>query len=155
MTDNLRLGSDSGRGSISAVTSPAAFKWFPLLAVGWIAVAIAVSIAFRKKRGKPIFTKAPVDASFLCTRLLWLFPRYALSKDRRRTELFAFGAHNAKARHHPNLLVQFDILAQDIAFFGIACREGCAAVAFDQLLKVHAGQGEGGASSPFISHGAM
>ena len=47
-----------------AMTDPAAFEWFPLLAVGWIALAIAVSIAFRKKRGKPIFPKAPQDAIF-------------------------------------------------------------------------------------------
>ena len=46
------------------MTDPAAFKWFPLFAVGWIALAIAVSIVFRKKRGKPIFPKAPVDALF-------------------------------------------------------------------------------------------
>jgi hypothetical protein len=46
------------------MTDPAAFKWFPLLAVGWIALAIAVSITFRKKRGKPIFPKAPLDALF-------------------------------------------------------------------------------------------
>ena len=46
------------------MTDPAAFKWFPFLAVGWIALALAVSIAFRKRRGKPIFPKAPLDALF-------------------------------------------------------------------------------------------
>lgn len=46
------------------MTDPAVFKWFPLLAVGWIALAITASIAFRKKRGKPIFPKAPMDARF-------------------------------------------------------------------------------------------
>jgi hypothetical protein len=43
---------------------PAAYKWFPLTAFGWIALAIAVSIVFRKKRGKPIFPQAPLDALF-------------------------------------------------------------------------------------------
>ena len=43
---------------------PAAFRWFPLFAVGWIALGIAVSIAFRKKRGKQIFPNAPLDALF-------------------------------------------------------------------------------------------
>jgi len=46
------------------MTAPTAFKWFPLFAVAWIPLAIAISIAFRKKRGKPIFPKAPVDALF-------------------------------------------------------------------------------------------
>lgn len=42
----------------------AAFAWFPFLAVGWIATVVAISIAFRKKRGKPIFPKAPLGAVF-------------------------------------------------------------------------------------------
>lgn len=46
------------------MTDPAAFKWFPFLAVGWIALALAVSIALRNKRGKAIFPKAPLDALF-------------------------------------------------------------------------------------------
>ncbi len=32
------------------MTDPAALKWFPLLCVGWIALAVAVLIAFWKKR---------------------------------------------------------------------------------------------------------
>lgn len=46
------------------MSDPAAFTWLTFLAVGWITLAIAVSIAFRKKRGKPIFPKAPPDALF-------------------------------------------------------------------------------------------
>lgn len=44
--------------------NPAAFTWLPLVAVSWIAIAIAISAAFRKKRGKPIFPTAPKDAIF-------------------------------------------------------------------------------------------
>lgn len=42
----------------------AAFAWLPSFAFGWIALAVAVSVAFRKKRGKPLFPKAPMDAIF-------------------------------------------------------------------------------------------
>lgn len=40
------------------------FTWLPFLAFGWIALAVAVSIAFRKRRGKALFPKAPPDAFF-------------------------------------------------------------------------------------------
>lgn len=41
-----------------------AFTWLPYVGVGWIFLAIVVSIGFRKRRGKPIFPKAPADALF-------------------------------------------------------------------------------------------
>ena len=60
----MGLGTDSGRGSKRAMIDPLASTWFPFLAVGWIALVVAVSIGFRKKRGKPIFPKAPPGALF-------------------------------------------------------------------------------------------
>jgi hypothetical protein len=47
-----------------SMNDPAAFTWLPVFAVAWIVLAIAVSIAFRKKCGKPIFPKAPPEAIF-------------------------------------------------------------------------------------------
>jgi len=46
------------------MTDPAAFTWFPLLAFGWLILAIAASILFRRRRGKPIFPGTPPNALF-------------------------------------------------------------------------------------------
>lgn len=35
-----------------------------MLAFGWIVLAVAISISFRKRRGKPLFPEAPADALF-------------------------------------------------------------------------------------------
>ena len=58
------LGVGQRTWSIKTMNDTAAFTWFPFFAVGWVALAIGASIAFRKKRGKPIFPKAPPAALF-------------------------------------------------------------------------------------------
>ncbi|MEP6785839.1 MAG: hypothetical protein ABI898_08865 [Sphingomonadales bacterium] len=42
----------------------ALLTWLPFLALGWIALAIGISIAFRKRRGKPLFPKVAPDAVY-------------------------------------------------------------------------------------------
>lgn len=46
------------------MNDPAAFTWLPFFGLGWIIVAVVVSIIFRKRRGKPLFPKAPDGALF-------------------------------------------------------------------------------------------
>lgn len=46
------------------MNGPASFAWLPFLALGWITLAVVISIADRKRRGKPVFPKIPADALF-------------------------------------------------------------------------------------------
>jgi hypothetical protein len=46
------------------MSDPAESIWFPFFSVAWIVLVIAASIAFRRRRGKPIFPKAPAEAIF-------------------------------------------------------------------------------------------
>lgn len=49
---------------LRAMDQPSAFTWLPFLPIGWIALVIAVSIAFRRSRGKQLVPKSPPDAIF-------------------------------------------------------------------------------------------
>ncbi len=42
--------------------------WFPILAIAWIVVVIAVSVMFRRSKGKPVFPAIPNNAIYLDKR---------------------------------------------------------------------------------------